>query len=319
MAEHIKIELADPKVREKVRTIQQAKLGTSIASDDEITKNLNKFARRRTDIFGKEDEVDIGKVLAEEDKPIQKSDKAIWDGHVNSISRTTSAAQGISIEEQIAAIHANKGTENKATTIGPSTEPAPVPTAPNTNTPTPRQPATNAPLHFNASTFTPPRPGFSQTYSPQAFGLPPQQFAQPMPIPNAAMYPPYGSLMRPPPSLEDEPEPKRQKGDSEAALIPEDIFLQQHSLPFIARVQVPPASDKPEWSFHGQLLSFEINPRDTIATLKNKIKDAIGIPVNKQKLKGPQISVMKDQPSLAFYNVTTHTVLELGVKVRGGK
>jgi len=120
----------------------------------------------------------------------------------------------------------------------------------------------------------------------------------------------------PPP--EEEPNSKRQKTD-EINLIPEDQFLLQHSGPIEIIVQVPTDTEKNEWNFNGQNVTLILNPKDTIQTLKDKIKESLGMPQNKQKLKAPGISILKETYSLAYYNMRSGTTVSLGVKERGGR
>jgi len=49
------------------------------------------------------------------------------------------------------------------------------------------------------------------------------------------------------------------------------------------------------------------------------LKDEVGMPPNKQKLKAPNLPMLKDHLTLAFYNITEGTIFSLGVKERGGK
>lgn len=75
---------------------------------------------------------------------------------------------------------------------------------------------------------------------------------------------------------------------------------------------------KKEWNFVGQRLIIEMDVKHTIVDLKTKIKELLGgMPPNKQKLKLNNFGFVKDNPSLAFYNIKDGTVLELGVKARG--
>ena len=78
-------------------------LGMSIGS------SLKQLAERRTDIFGAGDEETvIGKKIGEED--IRKPEKVTWDGHTASMAATSRLAQqGVTLEQQIEAIHKSKG------------------------------------------------------------------------------------------------------------------------------------------------------------------------------------------------------------------
>uniref|UniRef100_A0A914XR38 SURP motif domain-containing protein n=1 Tax=Plectus sambesii TaxID=2011161 RepID=A0A914XR38_9BILA len=79
----------------------------------DIGRNIEKFAERRTDIFGVgaqgAEQTVIGKKMGEEE--IKGPDqKIIWDGHQSSIDATTKAAQqSITIDQQIAEIHKAQG------------------------------------------------------------------------------------------------------------------------------------------------------------------------------------------------------------------
>ncbi len=116
MAEHMRIELLDPKYRQQRQIQLDRAKGATLATDTDITRNLDAFASRRSDIFGEDDEVEIGQSIIPEEAEREKSnvvalDEKIWDGHTNSIARTTTAAFTArqTIDEQIAAIHAAKG------------------------------------------------------------------------------------------------------------------------------------------------------------------------------------------------------------------
>lgn len=78
-------------------------LGMSIGS------SLKQLAERRTDIFGAGDEETvIGKKIGEEDT--RKPEKVTWDGHTASMAATSRLAQqGVTLEQQIEAIHKSKG------------------------------------------------------------------------------------------------------------------------------------------------------------------------------------------------------------------
>jgi splicing factor 3A subunit 1 len=55
-----------------------------------------------------------------------------------------------------------------------------------------------------------------------------------------------------------------------------------------------------------------------MGALKQKIQDQTLLPVTKQKLAVEGIFV-KDQNTLAYYNMFMNKVVQLGVKERGGK
>lgn len=133
------------------------------------------------------------------------------------------------------------------------------------------------------------------------------------PAPNFASVP----VAQPPPmSSADEPVAKKQK--SEDSLIPEDEFLKQNPPSVALRVAVPLVTDKEEWNLKGQTLAFTLDLTETISTVKQKIHEATGMPPGKQKLSFEGIFV-KDSNSLAYYNVTQGSTIQLQLKERGGR
>lgn len=75
----------------------------------DIGSSLKHLAERRTDIFGAGDEeTGIGRKIGEEEE--KKPEKVTWDGHTGSMAATSRRAQaGITVEQQIEAIHKSKG------------------------------------------------------------------------------------------------------------------------------------------------------------------------------------------------------------------
>ena len=71
---------------------------------------------------------------------------------------------------------------------------------------------------------------------------------------------------------------------------------------------------------NGQMLEVEVGSlTDSIGELKSRLADVVGIAANKQKLTREPIGVMRDEQSLAFYNVSPDVQLQLGISKRGGK
>merc|ERR1719334_2896166 len=118
--------------------------------------------------------------------------------------------------------------------------------------------------------------------------------------------PPRPPMMAPPPMaprMNTPDEPPNKKAKSEDNLMPESLWLAQHnSGPITVKVVIPQDSSKPEWNFNGQTLSFNLPLTESVAVLKNKIMEAISIPIAKQKLQVDGIFT-KDPNTLAFYNV----------------
>eukprot|EP01113_Clastostelium_recurvatum_P015777 TRINITY_DN18875_c0_g2_i1.p1 TRINITY_DN18875_c0_g2~~TRINITY_DN18875_c0_g2_i1.p1 ORF type:complete len:234 (-),score=66.37 TRINITY_DN18875_c0_g2_i1:165-806(-) len=169
----------------------------------------------------------------------------------------------------------------------------------------------------------PPPPGAGP---PGAAGgaLPPSPFGSFYPPPPGAPSGPPGGVSsdpsHPPPPPDDEPGSKRSK--TEEHLIPEQAFLQSIPPgPVSMTVQVPTGTTKDElkFNFQGQALVVSFDPTEKIAAIKDKIKEQLGIPANKQKLRTAALANLRDEHSLAYYNMRPGTVLMLAIKQRGGK
>lgn len=122
--EHMKIELSRSGLGyEERRRKQEQERETVYASGNEVATHLSKLAKKRTDIFGTDEDIqDVGKEDEIEEK--KRKEKVIWDGHTSSIQRTAKELLGTDyIENQRAAINAVKGTFVETKTIGPQFEP----------------------------------------------------------------------------------------------------------------------------------------------------------------------------------------------------
>ncbi|XP_057455152.1 probable splicing factor 3A subunit 1 [Lotus japonicus] len=103
MSEHIRISLIDPKYKEQKERMFAKIRETTLAQDDEISRNIVGLARTRPDIFGTTEEEVSNAVKAEiEKKNDEQPKQVIWDGHTGSIGRTANQAmsQSIGSEDQ---------------------------------------------------------------------------------------------------------------------------------------------------------------------------------------------------------------------------
>eukprot|EP01103_Thecamoeba_quadrilineata_P011189 TRINITY_DN261_c0_g1_i2.p1 TRINITY_DN261_c0_g1~~TRINITY_DN261_c0_g1_i2.p1 ORF type:complete len:648 (+),score=173.68 TRINITY_DN261_c0_g1_i2:453-2396(+) len=395
MDEHMRIELLDPRYQAEKKALLDKKVDSTLAVDEEIARNLNKFAKRRGDIFeeaednepkaGDEEMMDSNTGDGAGGKDKKKIEKVIWDGHTASISRTSNAVlAGMSLQDQIAAIHATKGLNkpDEKPPVGPVPllSPSPQPQPHPMPQPPPSQPlgpggaggvGTSGATSVGGGPGSGPSGpgagaggsgGSTGTVVAKAGPVPAVQKQLPQPpLPNApprgmmgvgpGIINPYmmgapqqsrGILQPPIPNMDmsmamgvgmpgmnplmplptdDEPLHKKQKlgeGSSSGFLQSEDEFLASCEPRLSVQVQIPQV-DKSPWSLQGQLLSIDMDIKDTVAILKEKIKDSVGIPANKQNLKAPGLSFFKDQKSLAFYNLRPETIVNLNVKGRGGR
>ncbi|KAF7827701.1 putative splicing factor 3A subunit 1 [Senna tora] len=378
MSEHMRISLIDPKYKEQKERMFAKIRETTLAQDDEISRNIVGLARTRPDIFGTTEEEVSNAVKAEiEKKKDDQPKQVIWDGHTGSIGRTANQAMSQNFgEDQNDA--ANYDAKNLPGPAAPPPRPGmpsvrPLPPPPGLALNIPRVPPNM--VHYSAPTsgslqVPPPRPpvmpmmpsvrpvpppmsmpsGQQSVMTGQPHPMPPSisvngqgipvppppgsQFTPvpvprpfvPLPVPPPSMpmmpppplpqgVPPPPPPEEAPPPLPEEPEPKRQKLD-DFALLPEDQFLAQHPGSAVIRVSVP---NLDEGNLKGQVLEITVQSlSETVGSLKEKIAGETQLPANKQKLSGKP-GFLKDNMSLAYYNVGGGEALTLTLRERGGR
>ncbi|KDP43277.1 hypothetical protein JCGZ_24198 [Jatropha curcas] len=379
MSEHMRISLIDPKYKEQKERMFAKIRETTLAQDDEISRNIVGLARTRPDIFGTTEEEVSNAVKAEiEKKKDEQPKQVIWDGHTGSIGRTANQAmsQNVNGEDQ------SEAANNDARILpGPAAPPPPprpamasvrpLPLPPGGAINLPRMPPQySAPTGMAYPVPGPRPPGMpmmpssrpAQAPMPLTSGQQPIMMNRPSPMPpsisgnppNMIVPPPPGSQFTPmpihrpfgqpliahpsismvlnpppplpqgvppppppddaPPPLPEEPEPKRQRLDS--MLIPEDQFLVQHPGPVRITVSVPNVD---EGNLRGQVLEITVQSlSETVGSLKEKIAGEIQLPANKQKLSGKP-GFLKDNLTLAYYNIGAGEALSLSLRERGGR
>ncbi|MEW5307630.1 MAG: hypothetical protein WDW36_010009 [Sanguina aurantia] len=120
----------------------------------------------------------------------------------------------------------------------------------------------------------------------------------------------------PPPMPEDEPESKRARTD--LVLEAEEDFLSRFPGASSVKVVVPEVegSDK----LIGQMLEVEVaSLKDSVADFKQRLAGVLDLAANKQNLSRDGIGFLRNELSLAHYNVSPDIVLVLGVRERGGR
>ncbi|CAH0480630.1 unnamed protein product [Peronospora belbahrii] len=121
-----------------------------------------------------------------------------------------------------------------------------------------------------------------------------------------------------PPGEDVEPASKRQRTGG-TSLLPEKEFAIRHPGMVRLVVKVPNDPDNAQWKLEGQTLTIELDVKDNMRTLKQKLMaDLQNMPVNKQQLKF-SMGFVKDTLTCAHYNFVNGTVLELSVRQRGGR
>lgn len=213
VAEHMKINLLDPRWKELKQRAADAKRQHEemVPEGVSVGSTLKDLAQYRPDIFGVgAEEIMIGKKAGEEEK---RGDKVVWDGHTASMERATKLAQAnITLDEQIEAIHKAKGliATDESDKIGPAIPRPPEPSAltvpkppismpiepPKRPEPTPKQP--DPPLPSQPPPSLPPQQS-AQIGEHQAAPMslpPPPILPPPVPPPGLVVQPPI-----PPPNV----------------------------------------------------------------------------------------------------------------------
>ena len=70
----------------------------------------------------------------------------------------------------------------------------------------------------------------------------------------------------------------------------------------------------------GQLLAVEVaSLGTTIGDLKARLAEVLGVPPNKQLLRREEVGFLRDELTLAYYNVLPEVQLQFSLKTRGGR
>ncbi|CEP09106.1 hypothetical protein [Parasitella parasitica] len=105
MAEHMRIELLDPKWKEQKMAMEAKQRDSNLLQEgNDVAKILKNISGLRPDIFGS-DEVDANKRIREQEEEAKRKDRVIWDGHTATMGLANQRAQKTSIEDQIAQMH----------------------------------------------------------------------------------------------------------------------------------------------------------------------------------------------------------------------
>lgn len=324
LEEHMRYGLLDPRwIEERERSISEKKNQEEVyAPGTDIGSSLSRLAERRTDIFGSGlEETAIGKKMGEEEiEPRKEEMKPQWDGFKSSIESVKAAGRGnVSIQEQIQQIHKVKGLlpDPDKDHIGPSTsaqmQQQTINVPPLNQT---LRPSISIPVSMVTTQVPPPQMLITSTQGsfmvpapvvPPILGM--YGLMPPVVDPNLAFGTPSSGVSS------EEPMSKKQK--TEETLIPESEFLKTNPPEVTFTVAVPQV-EKSDWQLNGQNLHITLALTDTVSDVKKKIHQSIGMPPGKQKLQLEGIFV-KDANTLAFYNVTPSSVVQLQLKERGGR
>ena len=299
---HLQIELVSPNYFAQHKDLIDKAEGRAMASGDEIVSNLQEFAKQRPDLYGDVQKQLPSSIREEEEK--NPKPKFQYDGLLGNMSRTTAnvammaAQQKKNVEE---VIRRDKDSGSTAAELA----------------------AAPARKVFNLLSQQP-IPSSQQVIPPKTKIPPPPPPAGPAPMSAAPIFNPLGYL-RPgmPTSMNlsgglltiD-----KYNADDEASLMPEEQWLKYYPGNLTINIKAPNSGGDPEWNFMGQILKLSMDARTKIEQLKDAISTYLGsMPPKKMRLKTYNRSALKDEFSLAHYNIVTGSTLELSVKERGGR
>ncbi|KAG3224197.1 hypothetical protein PC129_g5139 [Phytophthora cactorum] len=325
--EHMRILLMNPKWREETQRHLEKQKESSYAAGSAIADSLRRFATKRADIFASSAEEEArlmqattAPTVAEQQQQQQQQQEDDMEEDSDEEEKTAPPS-GIPQGQQLPMSMAF--TEHgQMLTSAPLSQPAPAMSAPMVSAPMMVPPGV-VPLGMGAPM---PAPGMVPGMVPPNAGPPglvPPHMQAPGAMPPGVSSGPPGIAAGPPgvsgPPGEDlEPAAKRQRTGG-SSLMPEKEFASRHPGMVRLIVKVPNDPDNAQWKLEGQTLTVELDVKDKMRTLKEKLMaDLQNMPVNKQQLKF-SMGFVKDALTCAHYNFINDTVLELSVRQRGGR
>ena len=291
MAEHMRISLIDPKWKVQREAMMGKLRGSTVATDEEISRNVISLARTRPDIFGSSAE-EVSAVMSAE---LERQKGAAGPPPPGAAAPPPGYFQELQQQQR--------------PPPPPMQAPPPMPWAGHMAPPG-YPPLGSLPPGFPGAPF----PGHLPP--PGMYGLPPPGvMPPPLPLqpgfPGGPLYPPP----LPPPPFGEEPDAKRQRTDQ---LLSEEDFAEAHPGPLSVHVTVPEVEG--EAGLRGQTVTLEVSSvMETIGDVKARLAAAVGVPASKQKVSSLALGFLKDTSTLAAYNFGAGTALQLGLKVRGKK
>jgi len=304
---HMQIEMTSPAFFQARKEMFDRTEGRAIASGDEIIQNLQEFASNRPDLYGDIKRQLPSSIIKEE---VEKKEKTRFQ-YDGSLGLTRSAANIAMLASQ------NKKNIDLATKgdLSNMADLAAAPTRKVLNLLSQSQQQSNVPGLSNM----PPRP--SMPIPPPPTMAPPQM---PGSVSAAPIFNPLGFLR---PGMQTSMNlagglltADKYKAEEESSLIPEDQWLKYYPGSITINIKVPNGGGEKDWNFMGQILRLSMDPRTKVKQLKEAISTYLGnMPPTRMKLKAFNRNALKDDFSLAHFNILSGTTLELSTKERGGR
>ncbi|CAG9319874.1 unnamed protein product [Blepharisma stoltei] len=154
----------------------------------------------------------------------------------------------------------------------------------------------------------PPPPPSGQMINPLEGYVPPPSMVQPLAGPS---YQAAAVMERTPYRLHEE---------TRSSLVPEQQWAKMHPGTSSIHIRVPDDGGDNQWGFKGQIIQLSVDLLQSIQSIKQMLSGILGgMPPQKMKFKTHVHSVLKDQDTLAKYNISNGAMIELALKERGGR
>ena len=277
--EHIRLELLDPKFKKDKANARMSDRDTVYATGEETTRSLRNIAAHRPDIY----DVTGESVAVQQSFSLGgKGDDFIPPMNLTG-SNKPEIAPSVSVYDQVKGLSEHLRKDQVPYQTASSSEES-------RDVPRPVRPE-----------VTPTNPGLEQVYTTHIPSV-----VQPL----AGV----GSHLRSIP-VETVQTPRFEE---QSILVPEEQWIRMNPGPITVHIKVPDTVE--DWGLRGQIIQLPLDIRHTIGTVKMRLASILsGMPISKMKLKTNEHSVLKDHETLAHYNFTNGTLLDLTVKERGGR
>ncbi|KFM23650.1 putative splicing factor 3A subunit 1 [Auxenochlorella protothecoides] len=293
MAEHMRVSLIDPRWREQRNVMLSRIKETTRASDDEISRNLASLAATLPDVFGssQEEGAHLGLEAGSSGDAALPPPPRGMSAWPPGFPRPPPVPQALPVP--VAAVPAPSALPPQEAVLETVDVAAPLPAgAADAAAPVPADPS-GGPTPSAADGAAEPAPG------PASMTGPGEGEEGPAP----------GS----PPAPKGEPPAKRAKIDM---LEPEEEWLETH--PGQCEILVACAAVEGHETLTGQTVPVHAPSLGlTVLAFKDLLVPALAIPANKQRLSAEGLGFLRDELSLAHYNVAPGDTLQLSIKERG--
>jgi len=109
-------------------------------------------------------------------------------------------------------------------------------------------------------------------------------------------------------------DPVKKIKTEESSLLPENMWLMMNPGQLTLNIKIPILESESK-NLRGQLLQLKLDPNITVQAMKETLSNMLdGFGVNKMRLKTVTHTNLKDEKTVAFYNLVNGTVVELALK-----